>query len=102
MRLDYRWQAREAAGFDAQHFQIDWEREKATCPVGKISTGWTHAVDNRGNAVIKAKFSTTVCARRSAPRGRLPSGPNGNIKPYKQHGSVKRQTRFRQTMLAAP
>jgi transposase len=62
-RLDYHWQAREGAGFDAQHFQIDWEREQATCPVGKTSTGWTPAVDNRGNAVIKVKFSTKDCRR---------------------------------------
>ena len=62
-RLDDPWQAREGAGFDAQHFQIDWEREQATGPVGKTSTGWTPAVDNRGTAVIKVKFSTTDCRR---------------------------------------
>jgi transposase len=62
-RLDYHWQAREAAGFDAQHFQIDWDQQHATCPAGKISTGWTPATDNRGNAVIKVKFSTKDCRR---------------------------------------
>jgi transposase len=25
-RPDYHWQAREGAGFDAQHFQIDWDQ----------------------------------------------------------------------------
>jgi transposase len=60
-RLDYHWQAREGTGFDAQHFQIDWEQHHATCPAGKTSTGWTPAVDNRGNAVIKVKFSTKDC-----------------------------------------
>jgi Transposase DDE domain len=63
MRLDYHWQAREGAGFDVQHFQIDWDQHHATCPAGKTSTGWTPAVDNRGNAVIKVKFSTTDCRR---------------------------------------
>ena len=62
-RLDYHWQAREGAGFDAQHFQIDWARQQATCPAGKTSIGWTPAVDNRGNAVIKVKFSTKDCRR---------------------------------------
>ena len=62
-RLDYHWQAREGAGFDAQHFQIDWEQQHATCPAGKISTGWTPATDNRGNPVIKVKFSTKDCRR---------------------------------------
>ena len=62
-RLDDHWQAREGAGFDAQHFQIDWEREQATCPVGKTSISWTPAVDHRGNAVIKVKVSTQDCRR---------------------------------------
>jgi hypothetical protein len=52
-RLDYHWQAREGAGFDAQHFQVDWDQQRATCPAGKRSISWTPAVDNRGNAVIK-------------------------------------------------
>jgi transposase len=36
-RLDYHWQARAAAGFDAQHFRIDWDQQHATCPAGKTS-----------------------------------------------------------------
>jgi transposase len=62
-RLDYHWQAREGAGFDAQHFQIDWDQQHAICPAGKISTGWTSAVDHRGHAVIKVKCSTKDCRR---------------------------------------
>jgi transposase len=62
-RLDYHWQARAGAGFDAQHFPIDWDQKQATCPAGKTSTGWTPAVDNRGNPVIKVKFSTKDCRR---------------------------------------
>jgi transposase len=60
-RLDYHWQARQGAGFDAQHFQIDWDRQHAICPAGKASLSWTPAVDNRGNAVIKVKFSAKDC-----------------------------------------
>jgi transposase len=62
-RLDYHWQARAGAGFDAQHFQIDWDRQHATCPAGKTSISWTPAIDNRKNAVIKVKFSTKDCRR---------------------------------------
>lgn len=57
-RLDDRWQAREGAGFDAQHFQIDGDQHHATCPAGQTRRGWTAAVDHRGNPVIKGKFST--------------------------------------------
>jgi transposase len=60
-RLDYHWQAREGTGFDAQHFQIDGDQHHATCPAGKTSTGWTPAMDNRGNPVITVKFSTKDC-----------------------------------------
>jgi transposase len=62
-RLDYHWQARAGAGFDAQHFQIDWDQQQATCPAGKSSISWTPAIDNRKNAVIKVKFSTKDCRR---------------------------------------
>jgi transposase len=62
-RLDYHWQAREGAGFDAQHFQIDWDQQHATCPAGKTSISWTPAIDNRKNAVIKVKFSSKDCRR---------------------------------------
>ncbi len=66
-RPDVKWQAKEGTGFDAQRFAIDWERERAVCPVGKISTGWTPAIDKRTNHVIKIKFSSKdcrVCASR--------------------------------------
>jgi transposase len=62
-RLDYHWQAREGAGFDAQHFQVDWDHHQASCPAGKTSISWTPAVDNRGNAVIKVKLSSKDCRR---------------------------------------
>jgi len=60
-RGDYRWQARAGEGFDARHFQIDWEQQQATCPAGRTSLSWTPAIDKRTNAVIKVKFSSTDC-----------------------------------------
>jgi transposase len=60
-RLDYHWQARAGTGFAAEHFQIDWDQQQATCPAGKTSISWTPAVDNRHNPVIKIKFSTKDC-----------------------------------------
>ena len=29
-RRNHQWQAREAKGFDADHFLIDWEKQQAT------------------------------------------------------------------------
>jgi transposase len=60
-RLDYHWQARAGAGFDAQQFQIDWDQQHATCPAGKTSLSWTPTIDNRANPVIKVKFSSKDC-----------------------------------------
>jgi transposase len=62
-RLDYHWQAQEGAGFDVQHFQIDWDRQHATCPTGKASISWAPLIDTRGNPVIQVRFSTKDCRR---------------------------------------
>jgi hypothetical protein len=62
-RLNDHWRARAGAGFDAQHFQIDWDRQRATCPAGKTSISWTPAIDSRENPVMKVKFSTKDCRR---------------------------------------
>ena len=61
-RKNYRWQAKQQKGFDANHFPIDWEQQQATCPEGHTSSQlelrpWT----SRKNEVIKIKFSTTDC-----------------------------------------
>lgn len=48
-------------GYDAGHFDIDWQAEQATCPQGHTSISWTPAIDNRKNEVIKIKFSTKDC-----------------------------------------
>ncbi len=60
-RKNYRWQASQQTGYDADHFLIDWEKQQATCPEGHVSSSWTPAIDNRKNEVIKIKFSTTDC-----------------------------------------
>jgi transposase len=62
-RGDHHWQAREQTGFSMEHFQVDWQRQRATCPAGKTSVSWTPAVDNRRTEVIKIRFSEKDCAR---------------------------------------
>ena len=34
---DASWQAREGQGFDMTRFAVDWQKQQATCPNGKIS-----------------------------------------------------------------
>jgi transposase len=59
--LDDHWQARAGAGFDVQHFHIDWDQQRATCPAGKTSLSWTPALDNREKPVMKVQCSTKDC-----------------------------------------
>jgi hypothetical protein len=60
-RPDYHWQARAGEGFAASDFQVDRESQRVTCPEGRLSVGWTEAVDRGHNAVIKVKFSMRDC-----------------------------------------
>jgi transposase len=60
-RPDYRWQAQAGEGFAAGDFRVDWEGERVTCPEGRVSIGWTAAVDRGHNEVVKVKFSVKDC-----------------------------------------
>jgi transposase len=112
-RLDYHWQARQGTGFDAQHFQVDWDQRHATCPAGKTGAGRTTAVDNRGHPVIKMKFSAKDCRHcdQIAPCVRSTKrDPQRTltIRPQRQYQALQaaRQREatdaFRRSMLAAP
>ncbi len=68
VRPDVSWQAQEDHGFDSAHFAIEWEARRATCPRGKVSTGWKPHRDQWGNPVITVRFQRTdcrLCAARS-------------------------------------
>jgi hypothetical protein len=71
-RLNYRWQSKEAKGFAADDFTVDWQKQSVICPGGKISASWTPAIDGRDSDVIKIKFSSTDCSV-------CPSASSGDI-----------------------
>ncbi len=50
MRLNPCWQAREG-GIEATQFQIDWDNQKARCPMGKQSAYWSEYQTERSNFV---------------------------------------------------
>ena len=81
-RLDDHWHAREGAGFDVQHFQIDGDQQHATGPAGKTRISWTPAIDHRTHAVIKVQgsrlewrrgehFSQCLRSKKRSPRRTL-------------------------------
>lgn len=61
-RSNHRWQAKEAKGFAADDFTVNWQQQSLTCPQGKTSVSWTPAIDNRDNKVIKIKFASADCS----------------------------------------
>jgi transposase len=68
MREDNSWQTRAGEGFGVAYFAIDWERQQATCPLGKTSAIWCPTTDNRGTRVINIRFAhadCVACPRRS-------------------------------------
>jgi transposase len=58
---DSSWQAKAGQGFDLSHFQIDWERQQATCPQGRLSRAWRPIEDPYHNAVIHVEFAIKDC-----------------------------------------
>ncbi len=90
----------EPAGFDADHFLIDWQHQQATCPEGRTSSSWTPAIDNRTNQVIKIKFSTTDCqgcpSRSLCTHSSRHTRRTVTIRPQEQYLALK-QRRERET-----
>ncbi len=100
-RKNYRWQATQQTGFDADHFLIDWEKQQAICPEKHTSSSWTPAIDNRKNEVIKIKFSTTdcqVCPSRSLCTQSIRSARRTvTICPQEQYQALKRRREQEET-----
>src|SRR5512139_229122 len=53
-------QARAGEGFAKAHFQIDWDRQVATCPAGQQSCSWLPKTTVPG-VVVEARFSAKDC-----------------------------------------
>jgi hypothetical protein len=57
---DHSPQARAGTGFDRASFNIDFDREQATCPQGHTSSTW-NPVNQRGTGTIVISFPATTC-----------------------------------------
>jgi hypothetical protein len=58
--LDTSRQARSGTGLAASQFTIDWEKQQATCPAGKISTTW-NPVAQEGVPKTVVSFAAADC-----------------------------------------
>jgi transposase len=92
-RPDVKWQARAGQGFEAARFPIDWQRQHATCPMGRTSISWTPAVDKRTNHVIKIKFSETDC--QVCPSRSLCLNPQRRTKYLRRTLTVRPEEQYR-------
>jgi transposase len=55
------WQARAGTGYDASHFQIDWDHCQVTCPQGATTRGWYPTMNRFGTLEILIQFHRDVC-----------------------------------------
>jgi transposase len=60
-RQDNKWQAQAKQGFAAECFQVDWQKQQATCPEGKTSSSWSPAKNVYGQETVKIKFAQKDC-----------------------------------------
>jgi transposase len=55
------WQSKEEGAFDHDQFEVDWERELATCPEGKISKSFYYRKTRRGTPNFTISFRKMDC-----------------------------------------
>ena len=87
-------------GFGIDHFQIDWEAKKATCPEGKLSSTWIPGRDNRGNNVINVMFAKADCSQcRSLSQCTNAKSKRRaiNIKPQELHEALQQARKREKT-----
>ena len=59
---DSHWQARAGQGFDTDHFVVDWEAHRVTCPRGEISVRWLDTFDADHQPIVRVRFDHHACA----------------------------------------
>jgi transposase len=60
-RPDPSWQARVEGGYDLTRFEIDWRHERARCPQGKLSSGWSTRGEGTGRTYVRVLFHPADC-----------------------------------------
>lgn len=96
VRENKHWQVREGKGFDLSNFEIDWERERVTCPEGKHSIRWSPTKDAGGRDIIDIQFSRADC-------GACPSLDSCvNYTPWEKQKSPKKKKQNPKKHLRVP
>jgi transposase len=61
IKADTSWQHTAGKGFDHTGFEIDWDRQQARCPAGKLSKRWKPQLNAFGVWYVQVGFSTPEC-----------------------------------------
>jgi transposase len=97
---DTTWQAQTKDAFDVSCFVIDWDRQRAVCPAGQVSSRWfTDQRDNRGKEMINIQFARKNCQECSF-RTRCTTSRNGrrlSVRPQEQHLALQAARQFQAT-----
>jgi transposase len=61
VHIDPSWQARTPGALDIEHFQIDWQHQRVTCPQGQQSSAWYLNQDAKGESIVQIFFPKQIC-----------------------------------------
>lgn len=94
------WQGRAGQGFALEHFGIDWEARRATCPGGRQSVQWKASHSQHQQAVIHVEFARADCAACAlrAHCTRAPVNPRSlTLRPQAQYEALRAARARQQT-----
>ncbi|HVU65956.1 MAG TPA: IS1182 family transposase [Ktedonobacteraceae bacterium] len=94
-RPDTSWQAKADKGFDLAHFSIDWEKQQATCPQGRISARFGQAGERI--EIVFGKETCATCPVRADCTRSQTSGRVLHARPRAAYEALHRQRQIEQT-----
>ncbi len=94
---DNSWQAKADNGFDAAHFQIDWQAECATCPQGQQSARWTPLSDPERIEIVFARTTCATCPCRTECTRSQTTGRVLHIRPQGAHEALLSRRKEQET-----
>jgi transposase len=94
---DNSWQAKADNGFDAVHFQIDWQAECATCPQGQQSARWTPLSDPERIEIVFARTTCATCPCRTECTRSQTTGRVLHIRPQGAHEALLSRRKEQET-----
>jgi transposase len=60
-RVNASWQTKVEGGYTIDRFEVDWDKERARCPQGKLSSTWSPQLDHAGTPYVSVMFRRADC-----------------------------------------